>query len=334
MVMKLTLYAVVLVILAVLSGCVSASPPSSKTAATPVTSETARPVKTRQESLPAGAVKMTPEDDVTPPVLHSSDYFEPVPLSDMINTAGGEDSPFVTDDGGALYFFFTPDVNIPAEKQLLDGVTGIWVSYKKDNQWGPAQRVVLEDENELALDGAEYVRGDEIWFASARQGGYRTIDIWIADFRDGGWTNWRDAGEKLNAEYEIGELHLTADGNELYFHSSRAGGQGGYDIWVTRKVNGEWQPPENVAAVNSPDTDGWPCISPDGQELWFTRTYLGTPAIFVSRKTGGQWGTPELVISQFAGEPSVDADGNIYFVHHFYRDGRMIEADIYVAYRK
>ena len=44
--------------------------------------------------------------------------------------------------------------------------------------------------------------------------------------------------------------------------------------------------------------------------------------------------TPELVISQFAGEPSVDANGNIYFVHHFYRDGRMIEADIYVAYHK
>jgi len=44
--------------------------------------------------------------------------------------------------------------------------------------------------------------------------------------------------------------------------------------------------------------------------------------------------TPELVISQFAGEPSVDANGNIYFVHYFYRDGRMIEADIYVAYHK
>lgn len=291
-------------------------------------------MKTREESLPAGTVKMTPETDATPPVLHSSDYYEPVPLNTVINTAGAEDASFITDDASALYFFFTPDVNVLPEKQILDGVTGIYVSYKKDNQWGPAQRILLQDENKLALDGAEYVRGNEMWFASIRNGNYRMIDIWIAEFKDGRWTNWRNAGQKLNVEYEVGEFHLTADGNELYFHSSRAGGKGNYDIWVTRKVNGGWQVPENVAAVNTADMEGWPCVSPDGNELWFTRTYLGTPAIFVSRKKDGQWGQPELVISQFAGEPSVDADGNIYFVHHFYVDGKMIEADIYVAFHK
>jgi len=47
-----------------------------------------------------------------------------------------------------------------------------------------------------------------------------------------------------------------------------------------------------------------------------------------------QWGTPELIISQFAGEPSVDKEGNVYFTHHFYEDGKMLDADIYVAYRK
>jgi hypothetical protein len=41
-----------------------------------------------------------------------------------------------------------------------------------------------------------------------------------------------------------------------------------------------------------------------------------------------------LIISQFAGEPTLDSQGNIYFVHHFYKDGEMIEADIYIAHRK
>jgi hypothetical protein len=41
-----------------------------------------------------------------------------------------------------------------------------------------------------------------------------------------------------------------------------------------------------------------------------------------------------LIISQFAGESSVDNEGNIYFTHHFYKDGVMLEADYYVAYRK
>jgi len=68
--------------------------------------------------------------------------------------------------------------------------------------------------------------------------------------------------------------------------------------------------------------------------LWFNRTYEGSPAIYRSAKVDGEWQEPELIISQFAGEPTLDKDGNIYFVHHFYIDGEMVEADIYVAYKK
>jgi hypothetical protein len=49
----------------------------------------------------------------------------------------------------------------------------------------------------------------------------------------------------------------------------------------------------------------------------------------------GSWGEPEEMISNFAGEPTLDDEGNLYFVHHFFsQDGKMLEADIYVAYRK
>ena len=41
-----------------------------------------------------------------------------------------------------------------------------------------------------------------------------------------------------------------------------------------------------------------------------------------------------MIVSQFAGEPTVDWQGNLYFVHHYYEEGKMIEADLYVAYRK
>ena len=57
-------------------------------------------------------------------------------------------------------------------------------------------------------------------------------------------------------------------------------------------------------------------------------------AIFRSKKVGDEWSTAKLIVSQFAAEPSLDNDGNLYFVHHFFKDGRMIEADIYVAYKK
>lgn len=316
----------VIIVVMLVSGCAN----STGSVATP----TPLAERTREEAIPANAIKMTPEADVFPPILHSNDFESPVPLGQAINTAGGEDSAFVTPDGSALYFFFTPDVSIPAEKQLFDGVTGIWFSQKQNGEWGIAQRVVLKDRDELALDGCEFVQGDEMWFCSARAGNYRGVDMWTARYEEGGWSDWQNAGSKLNVDYEVGELHVTASGEEIYFHSSRAGGSGGYDIWVTRLVNGEWQEPLNIEAVNTHDTEGWPFVTQDGKELWFTRFYMGSPAIFRSYKVGGEWGEPELILSQFAGEPSLDNQGNLYFTHHYFKDGTMIEADIYVAYRK
>ena len=39
-------------------------------------------------------------------------------------------------------------------------------------------------------------------------------------------------------------------------------------------MNGEWQTPENVAAVNTVGDEGWPYVTQDGKELWFTMTHL------------------------------------------------------------
>jgi hypothetical protein len=78
----------------------------------------------------------------------------------------------------------------------------------------------------------------------------------------------------------------------------------------------------------------FPSPTEDGNELLFTRVYMGTPAIFRSKRAGDEWQAPELIVSQFAGESSVDSQGNLYFTHHFYKDGVMLEADIYVAYRE
>lgn len=292
------------------------------------------PIPSRAETIPTDAVKILPEMDMHPPLLHSEEWQAPIPVPGPINTAGAEDSPFVTPDGDTLYFFFTPDPNIPAERQLVDGVTGIYVSHKQNGVWAEPQKVALQDAGEVAMDGCQFVQGDVIWFCSVRQGNSRGVDMWTAQFVDGNWTDWQNVGEKLNLDYGVGEMHLTADGTTLYYHSTREGGYGGYDIWVTHLVDGEWTQPLNVQAVNSPETDGWPFISQDGNELWFLRWYQGSPAIFRSRWTDGSWGAPELILSQFAGEPSLDDAGNIYFVHHFYQDGVMLEADIYVAYRK
>ncbi|MDD4995389.1 MAG: hypothetical protein PHW53_02935 [Patescibacteria group bacterium] len=282
---------------------------------------------TRESKIPAGAVKMAPETDVAPPELKLDDYFPPVPVAGPVNTAGGEDSPFYDPESDSLYFFFTPDVSVPVEKQIIDNVTGIYVSKNIDGEWQAAERVLLNDPGQAGSDGCEFVLGNKMWFCAVRQG-YAGIHWFTAEFKNNRWQNWRLAD--FNQDYKVGELHITADGKELYFHSDRNGGRGGLDIWVSKNIDGAWQEPENVAAINSSRDEGWPALSLDGNELWITKDY----GIWRSKKINGEWQAPELIVSSLAGEATIDADGNVYFVHHYYKDDKMIEADIYFLEKK
>ncbi len=284
----------------------------------------------RESKLPSDIIKRTPSGDRHPPILHSDLFEEPVPLPYPVSTSGAEDSPFILPDGNTLYFFFTPDVRIEPEKQLLDDVTGVYVTYRTGSTWGKPERLWLQRPGKLSLDGAVCVQGDEMWFASAREG-YTGVNMFTSENVEGEWVNWRYSGDRLMKELQIGEVHI--HGDELYFHSGRAGGKGNYDIWVTTRSGSSWSDPVNIEVVNTDAMDGYPYISSDGKELWFTRTYMGTPGIFRSLKVNGTWSEPEMIVSQFAGEPTLDDDGNLYFVHHYYEDNVMIEADIYVAYR-
>jgi hypothetical protein len=147
--------------------------------------------------------------------------------------------------------------------------------------------------------------------------------------------NWYFAGDELKQnQYEVGELHITAGGQELYFHTSRPGGYGGLDIWSAQMTLDGWGEPVNLGfVVNTTNDEGWPYVSMDGQELWFNRNW----SIFrCLRQQDGSWGDCMEIISQLAGEPALSGDGKaLYFVHHYYSEdlSTMLEADIYISHK-
>jgi hypothetical protein len=296
----------------------------------------------RYSKIPADAVKGTPATDPFPPRLVSDEYEEPVPMPGPVNSAGGEDSPFISRDGTELYFFFTPDVRVPAELQVLDSVTGIWYSRLVGGQWTEPERVILNDGE--GLDGCAQLVGDTLWFASIRaKDMLGDIDVFTAVRRDGEWRNWRNAGEQLNVEYNIGEFHLTSDHRTMYFGSAETGDSlwVGYDLWkMERNANG-WDAPVRLGpSINDSFSQSQPFVSSDMKELWYTGwcdSIMG-PCVYRSRCDSlGVWQTPEQVVVRFAGEPTLDDAGNLYFVHHYYTGGdssRMLEADIYLCRRR
>lgn len=305
-------YFLLLIVLVFLSSCAKDYPPEQF-------------LPSRHNKIPNDVIKVQPSDDDYPPVLHVTEFSEPVPMPGLVNTAGAEDSPFMANDREEFYFFFTPDVREPVETQILDSVTGIYRTKQVDGIWEEPERVMLQKQDKLALDGCEYVHGDSLWFCSAREG-YAGLHWFVAYDVNGKWSDWTLAD--FNTEFAVGELHFY--NNHLYYHSERAGGSGGLDLWMLTKGDQGWENPVNLVALNSTGNEGWPCVTDDGMELWFTRTYQGSPAIFRSKRIDNKWQPAELIISQFAGEPVVDKNGNVYFTHHFFKNGNMIEADIYM----
>ena len=108
-------------------------------------------------------------------------------------------------------------------------------------------------------------------------------------------------------DYQVGEMHITADGLEMYFHSARPGGEEGWTSKSRRMP---------LVSGNSSRTFSGQFREKREQTLH----QLGRPGALVHPDL------PRLTLAVPFSE--------LLFVHHFYRDDVMLEADIFVAHKK
>jgi hypothetical protein len=99
------------------------------------------------------------------------------------------------------------------------------------------------------------------------------IDLYTAALGDGDWTDWQNRGEPFNVAYQVGEMHITADGRSLYLGSDRPGGYGGVDLWVSEKIGDTRNEPVNLGTqINADGNENRPFITADGQAVWLDNT--------------------------------------------------------------
>jgi hypothetical protein len=230
-------------------------------------------------------------------------------------------------DGNTLYVWFTPNNRMDVIEQSQDLVTGIYQFERIGEGWSAPERIWLIEPGQPHLDGCGFFQDNQVWICGVRQG-IEGIHWFTAEYIDGSWSTAKL--DDFDPAYEVGELHISQDGTQLYFHSSRPGGKGGLDIWMSEKIGGTWRAPINLENVNSEYDEGWPALNPQEDELWISRNY----GIWRSQKVNGVWQVPVEIVSTLAGEATIDQDGNVYFTHHYYENDVMIEADIYLISRK
>jgi len=129
---------------------------------------------------------------------------------------------------------------------------------------------------------------------------------------DSGSNNWAQArgmGKNVNSLSNEGTVSTTIDGKYIFFTKCNArGGVGACDIYFSRITNGIWSKPFIIKPpLNSVKWESQPCISADGQTLYFAsnrRPSYGGMDIFKSEFKNGSFQAPVNL------GPSVNTKGN------------------------
>ena len=211
-----------------------------------------------------------------------------------------------------------------------------WVERAVHNFGAPINTLWAEGELSFADDGT-------MVYCSARQdlavapGDPKDLYIATFDPETGSWSTPVNMGLPVNAApaTDVDPLRLgddrepwiTADGNTIYFKSDRlatSSPRNASDLFVTHKVNGEWQTPELIPSPISTDAgnEHCPAILQDGRTLCFASMReggYGGSDIWCSRQdAAGNWQEPvnqgpniNTAAEEF--HFTQDADGKVYF---------------------
>ncbi|MBP9664576.1 MAG: PD40 domain-containing protein [Pyrinomonadaceae bacterium] len=208
----------------------------------------------------------------------------PQNLGAVINTSSNENLPSLSADGKTMFFSCScPDAV---------GATDIYMTTRTDvnNDFGwtaPVNlgAVINTDAGEIAPGYFEDpATGNAVLYFTSNRAGSEDI-----------YQSTRNPNGTFNAPTNVAALNTTAldrgvsvrrDGLEIFISSDRDGSLGGRDIWVATRasVTAAWNPPVNLAGVNSSGTEQSPSISTDGSILYLVSSRDGLLNIYTAAR--------------------------------------------------
>jgi len=200
----------------------------------------------------------------------------PENLGPAVNTSGRDDRPLPHVDG----------LKIVLSRYNPEGTSEYWITTRvsKHDAWSVPERLP-SFENKLWIPGMTTIDGLE-QYEHQWPGDLGNGDIYVRKraSREDVWDETKNLGLTVNSAVSEISPAISPDGLELYFSDSqpkrRPGGQGGADLWVSKRThrNAAWIKPVNLgASINSPYHDCRPSLSADGRLL-----------VFDSKRPGGQ----------------------------------------------
>lgn len=234
-------------------------------------------------------------------------------LGSAINSAENDFSPLITQDEKMMVFTSRREGSTGGKKTGNDEYfEDIYLTYRlNDSLWTKPQNI-SRNVNSAFHDAAAALSPDgKRLFIYLDEGGG---DLFMSEFDGLNWSKPKTLGPHVNSRYWETSVTITADGRKIYFASSRPGGYGKLDIYLSMlQADGQWGPAENLGpTINTAEDEDAPFVHPDGQTLYFSSNGhpgLGGFDIFKSELVDGEWAGAENF-----GYPVNTTDDDIHFV--------------------
>jgi peptidoglycan/xylan/chitin deacetylase (PgdA/CDA1 family) len=233
----------------------------------------------------------------------------------IVNTSADEYGPAFTPDGRTVYF---------ARRSADRKMEHIYFSRFDGGRWS-AQQVAPFSGKYFDKEPFVTPDGSKLFFSSTRPvdpaaPGRTDFNLWVVERTGAGWGDAKPLGAEVNSDTYDNYPSVAANGN-LYFSSTRASGQGSNDLYRARLVGGRYAPAENLASLNTPQSDADPYIAPDESYIIISTTRAGSYGegdLYVSFNMGGAWTTPrnlgaKINSATYEYTPLVSPDGRYLF---------------------
>ena len=209
-----------------------------------------------------------------------SDWSTPINLGAAINSTASDQGPAISKDGLSLYFHSNRSGGVGGFDMYVSQRPSAADPWGSPMNLGPTVNTTFDEGNPaFSRDG------HLLFFQSIRPGGLGGIDLWVSrrehTHDDFDWEPAVNLGPGVNSTaddnapsyFENDELNVV----QLYFVSSRPGGFGGQDIYLSNQMlDGSFGPAALVSALSSPSTDSRPSIRHDGLEIFFQSNRPGS----------------------------------------------------------
>lgn len=165
---------------------------------------------------------------------------------------------------------------------------GVSKSYLKlDSSWAKPENLTIKNDYNYS-DKANYFLGADkktMIMAVERKDSYGDRDMYVSFQQPSGtWSVPLNMGNIINTADEEGSPFLASDGVTLFFSSKGFSGFGGFDIYLTRRLDDtwtNWSEPENLgSSFNSNEDDIFFNFTENDEYAYFTRGTEGNTDIF------------------------------------------------------